>query len=257
MVYPSIVVSNRLDRDYLKGGRFTLPVGVSEDFLDNAYFQVLVSKLVDGQWQDKTNAPSHTFVMCTNATNPPCSESSRYTENQRTCCLYSIDSNANYAAPPSLDKLGNATYNITPVDITASSLHTYLNGGLNYNDSQINNIIQTSISLESNETFLSQGIRFQGVWTLPVCDVGQYGNWVADYSSGNMPCCCGPNCSETLDFWNDVGIPTKGSAQNKCKTQCSTCPVSSSANSRYMIFGLIPPFGVRWFVIIYTLVYML
>jgi hypothetical protein len=104
---------------------------------------------------------------------------------------HSMKSDATYISPPSLTVLGNATYNIKPVDITASSLHTYINGGLNYDDSTINDKIEQTISLENNETFLSQGVRFQGVWTLPVCNVGHHGNWVADYTDGMMPCCCG------------------------------------------------------------------
>jgi hypothetical protein len=43
--------SNIHGRDYLAYGRFTLPDDVSEAFLDDAYFQVQVSKLVDEQWQ--------------------------------------------------------------------------------------------------------------------------------------------------------------------------------------------------------------
>lgn len=102
-----------------------------------------------------------------------------------------MKSDASYTSPPSLNVLGNATYNITPIEITASALHTYINGGLNYNDTKTNDRIEQSISLEGNETFLMQGVRFQGVWTLPVCDVGQNGMWVADYAEGMMPCCCG------------------------------------------------------------------
>jgi hypothetical protein len=43
--------SNIHSRDYLAYGRFTLSDDVAESFLDDAYFQVQVSKLVDEQWQ--------------------------------------------------------------------------------------------------------------------------------------------------------------------------------------------------------------
>jgi hypothetical protein len=38
-----------------------------------------------------------------------------------------MKSDASYTSPPSLNVLGNATYNITPIEITASALHTYIN----------------------------------------------------------------------------------------------------------------------------------
>jgi hypothetical protein len=37
--------------------------------------------------------------------------------------------------------------------------------GLTYDDSQLETTIEQSISLTSNDTFLDQGIRFQGCYT--------------------------------------------------------------------------------------------
>ena len=48
-------------------------------------------------------------------------------------------------------------------DITASSLHSYMAQGLNYNDSKISSTIEESIAFNSSDTFLSQGVRFQGL----------------------------------------------------------------------------------------------
>jgi hypothetical protein len=123
--------------------------------------------------------------------------------------------------------------------------------GLNYDDSQIGNLIQQSISLNSNNTFLVQGIRFQGVWTLPVCDVGSYGDWVADPSSDLMPCCCGFDCSETLQFWNATGVTKLQPMHDRCATQCSTCP-KSGVSVRFLIIGMKIVKGVWALVLVYA-----
>jgi hypothetical protein len=132
-------------------------------------------------------------------------------------------------SPPSLSKLSSPLYNITAQDITAGALHTYRAGGLNYDDSQINSRIRNTISLNSSDSFLVQGVRFQGVWTLPVCDVGRQAGWVANAADGMMPCCCGPDCAETETAWKLMGIPKRGAVQAKCKTQCPSCASGNAA----------------------------
>ncbi|PVH74370.1 hypothetical protein DL98DRAFT_658849 [Cadophora sp. DSE1049] len=124
--------------------------------------------------KDNPKVSSHTFVMCANATDSPCSDDSQFSENGRICCLYSMDHDGKYVSLPILNKLVDPPYNISSSDITASSLHSYLFGGFDYDESTLAAKIEESISADQETFFLAQGAKFEGVWTLPVCDVGTH-----------------------------------------------------------------------------------
>ncbi|OCL08763.1 hypothetical protein AOQ84DRAFT_376449 [Glonium stellatum] len=211
--------------DYFAGGRFTLNYNISEQEMRNFYFQTMVSNVVNDQWTSPI-APTKQFVMCTNGTST-CNETSVYSEGGRTCCLYSLDHKGRYAAPHSLDILGNSTYNINASSITAGSLHSYLARGLHYNKNDTNRLVEASISGNSTEQAFIQGVKFQGIWTIPVCDVGNNGSMVANYKAGILPCCCGPanssgtGCTETNDFFNATHLNFKGfqAIDKWCKNQ--------------------------------------
>lgn len=124
-------VTGKTILDYLNSGRFTFHYNIPSSWLTKAFFQIQVSKLVNQQWsKDNSKVSSHTFVMCANATDSPCNDDSRFSENGRVCCLYSMDHDGKYVSQPALNKLVDPPYNISSSDITASSLHSYLSGGL-------------------------------------------------------------------------------------------------------------------------------
>lgn len=228
----------------MSGGRFTLNVGVSEKFLADAYFKIQIAKLVNSQWKDTTKGPARTFVMCTNSTSAASTTcrtaATRIVDGSRNCCLTSVDGDGNLVTPPALDKLAAATYNITGADAAAGSLNSYTAGGLKYDESKVREKLRATISLNGSDSFLVQGVRFQGVFTLPVCDGGA--------NDGPLPCCCGSGCGETTEAWAAIGIPKTGGVQQKCKTQCPTCASASGAvkvsMSRRAALGLTGIVGV-------------
>jgi len=42
-----------------------------------------------------------------------------------------------------------------------------------------------------------QKVRWPGTWTIPVCDLSSN---IQVKDNLTLPCCCGTNCGETLDF---------------------------------------------------------
>ncbi|KAG4424306.1 hypothetical protein IFR04_002547 [Cadophora malorum] len=205
---------------YLNSGRFTFDYNIPSSWLTQVFFQIQVSKLVNQQWsKDNSKVSSHTFVMCANATDSPCSDDSQFSENGRVCCLYSMDKKGEYVPPPALSKLVDPPYNISTSDITASSLHSYLSGRFEYDESTLATKIEESISVDQASSFLAQGAKFEGIWTLPVCDVGIHSDWVADYGAKMKPCCCGAACNEDKLFLEAAGLKEKGYARKGCATQ--------------------------------------
>lgn len=85
-----------------------------------------------------------------------------------------------------------------------------------------------------------------GIWTLPVCDVGNRGNWVADYSAQMMPCCCGAQnntgvgCEETIEFFEKAHLAGFESVNKICATQYpGFVAVSSGSRLQLSIVGAV------------------
>lgn len=102
-----------------------------------------------------------------------------------------------------------------------------------------------------------------------MCDVGNYGSWVADYSAQQMPCCCGNvvsgrdfsnfpdaiigiNCAESVDFWNATGILNLNGLHSQCKTQCPSCPTSGTSDN-LLVLGLSIKEGVYALILVYVI----
>ncbi|MCJ1403223.1 Mucin-21 [Xylographa trunciseda] len=234
--------------DYMASGRFT--VNYNSDPPDSTaiaqfYFQILVSQYANQQWLNN----SKTFVMCTNATDVSCVEDSLYTDSNRSCCLYSLDNNAIYIDPlPGLPELANATYGIPPPNITASSLASYLAAQFAYQPSTFYSTLDTKALLDPSQQAFAQGASFQGVWTLPVCDVpASHASWVANYTADLLPCCCGVDCSETEAFFNASRLAGWGTVNSKCGTQYSGFVAISPARGRVRVgMGLLGAVGMLW-----------
>ncbi|MCJ1319873.1 hypothetical protein MMC15_005209 [Xylographa vitiligo] len=147
----------------MASGRFTVNYNSTPpDSTAMAQFfsQILVSQYANQQWLNNSN----TFVMCTNATDVFCEEDSQYTDSNRSCCLYSLDNNANYIdPPPGLPELANSTYGIPPPNITASALASYLAAKYNYTASTFYSTLDTQVLLDPSQQAFAQGASFQGV----------------------------------------------------------------------------------------------
>jgi hypothetical protein len=63
-----------------------------------------------------------------------------------------------------------------------------------------------------------------GTFTLPVCDIGTH-DWATAYDDsstgrfGMLPCCCGPDCSETAAFVKAANMQGFQTLLRGCKSQ--------------------------------------
>jgi hypothetical protein len=80
-------------------------------------------------------------------------------------------------------------------------------------------------SPNSTSPFLD-GPGWTGTFTLPICDIGTH-NWTAPYDDpsgswgrfGLLPCCCGPNCTETAAFVKAANMQGFQTLLRGCKRQ--------------------------------------
>ncbi|MCJ1282361.1 hypothetical protein MMC26_001684 [Xylographa opegraphella] len=250
--------SNRTIIDYMASGRFT--INYNSDPPDSTaiaefYFQILVSQYANQEWLNNSN----TYVMCTNATDVACEENSLYTNSNRSCCLYSLDNDANYIdPPPGLPELANSTYGIPPPNITASSLASYLAAKYNYTASTFYSTLDTQVLLDPSQQAFAQGASFQGVYTLPVCDVpASHSSWVANYSADLLSCCCGVDCSETRAFFEATRMAGSHSVNSKCQSQFpGFTPISAAPRGAWvggLGVGLLEGVALLWVAVFWFL----
>ncbi|CZR68699.1 uncharacterized protein PAC_18598 [Phialocephala subalpina] len=230
--------------DYMANGRFAFIYDIEVPDVETYFFQSVVSDVVNDQLvSNKSN--SKTFVMCGDGT-VPCSEESYFSENGKSCCLYRFANNNTYIAPPEVTALKNSKYDyINSSSVVASSLRSYLAQGLDYNQSDTNAFINSSLSSDLRDQSFIQGPSAAGIWTLPVCDVGSHTDWVADYSALMMPCCCGSSCSETTEFFHKAHLAGNSKVNSLCASQYKPfAAVSSGRTLELSPFGLIVAFLV-------------
>jgi hypothetical protein len=85
------------------------------------------------------------------------------------------------------------------------------------------NQLEEAFSSNGTVSPFKQGAGWVGTWTLPVCDMGA-NNWNTAYGAkptrfGLMPCCCGPNCSETKDFIKAANMQGFQTVLHACQAQ--------------------------------------
>ena len=111
-------------------------------------------------------------------------------------------------------------------DITKASARAYRVAKFNF--THADEMAQLEAALASNGTTIpfEQGPGWVGTWTLPVCDMGT-NNFNTQYGAkptrfGMMPCCCGPNCSETKQFIQAANMQGFQTVLHACQTQLKT-----------------------------------
>jgi len=88
----------------------------------------------------------------------------------------------------------------------------------------------------TKQAFLA-GASFEGVWTLPVCDVGSNPSWIANDDAGFLPCCCGINCNQTQEFQSVANMAGNKAVNAACAKQFSGYKATSGANFRPQPFA--------------------
>ena len=114
-------------------------------------------------------------------------------------------------------------------NVIDSSLKAHAAAGYNYDFSTASS--RAVKALENGENPRDQGAGWEGVFTLPVCDVSgaigknyQYGTSILmEYGRGNRPVWCGPVCGENLqktqDFIQTSNMRNFKSPKRLCKKQ--------------------------------------
>jgi hypothetical protein len=133
--------------------------------------------------------------------------------------------------PPNIDRLNNTAYNISIADILVSSSRAWKYAGNNYTEETARNRIIASISSNGTLTPFQDGPSWEGIWTIPVCDIGNNIDWNTQFGDeqqglGRLPCCCGKNCKDTEEFVYASGFNGSEVLLEGCKKQLKGTGIS-------------------------------
>ena len=133
--------------------------------------------------------------------------------------------------PPNIDRLNNTAYNISITDVLVSSSRAWKYAGNNYTEETAQNRIISSISSNGTLSPFQDGPSWEGIWTIPVCDIGNNVDWNTQFGDaqqglGRLPCCCGKKCKDTAEFVYASGFNGSEILLEGCKKQLKGTGIS-------------------------------
>jgi hypothetical protein len=122
-------------------------------------------------------------------------------------------------------------YNLNITDAVVSSSRAWQYAGNNYTDQDAQNRIVASVASNGTLTPFQDGSAWEGVWTIPVCNVGNNVDWITEFGDkkqgyGRLPCCCGPNCTDTAEFARASGWNGSDTLLLGCRRQLADSGIS-------------------------------
>ena len=113
--------------------------------------------------------------------------------------------------------LNGSFFNISASQVAESSGRAWEFAGNDYNDTISAQRLQTALLSKGALTPFQDGAGWEGVFNLPVCDVGYRPKWVNDYDDLVLPCCCGVGCRDTKDFVSAANLNGSKSWLHNCE----------------------------------------
>ncbi|KAH0538828.1 hypothetical protein FGG08_004604 [Glutinoglossum americanum] len=237
----------KLLRASLMGGSYLGDNIPSNNDIEEFYKKQLISRTVNSEWRQVcirlTREPSilttyrrtqKTFIYFAKTDDPNDSNGPNVTkyyseEDGGVYYLYRYVEDhilqGHLDKPWGLDAINGPHYNIAPSDITKSSALAWRRAGFNYTQDIAKDRILESITSNGTLTPFKDGAAWEGVWTIPVCDVGNHTNWNVQYGGKKkhrydyLPCCCGPDCKDTKDFVKAANLKGFQTLLRGCKAQ--------------------------------------
>ncbi|KEF52544.1 uncharacterized protein A1O9_11386 [Exophiala aquamarina CBS 119918] len=205
--------------DFVKDGAFVDPsVLPSQTQVETYYRSSLVARAVNGLWRTK---PLYLISTTANISNTELHQDSRYLSPRtgKTYVPYYFHDKTQLE-PPDFAVLNGSFYSIKPSQTTESSARAWEQAGGNNYTSELSTA-RLLEALTSNErlTPFQDGASWEGMFTLPVCDVGTRVEWLVPYGGKILPCCCGEDCADTKNFIEAANLNKSESWLDACREQ--------------------------------------
>jgi hypothetical protein len=207
--------------DYLAGGSFLYDTRIPDLVDVEDYYKLnLIARVVNKLWREPEK---HFFITSTTVDvdhlfSYPVDGSWTSPKTGRTFSVFEYRKKR-AAAPPSLEVLNSSYYDIEAWEIAKSSAQAWQVARFNYSSEVARDEILASFNASSDLTPFKDQANWQGMFTIPVCDIGDRREMIADWGSKTLPCCCGKGCKDTAAFMRAANLNNTKSWYKQCQSQ--------------------------------------
>lgn len=221
--------TNKTILDYLQGGSFVDSTSIPNNTEVEIYYKsALIARTINAQWR----LQSIYLVGATGDVNTfgdyPANASFTSQKTGRTYVPYYFDGKSQQE-PPGLSLLNQSYYGIRPSQIAESSARAWEYAGNNYTTTLASQRIQSSLSSNGALTPFQDGPGWEGMFTLPACDVGPQSEWLVPFGGKLLPCCCGENCTDTKAFIQAANLNKSEDFLDICRAQLKNTSIDFSS----------------------------
>jgi hypothetical protein len=204
--------------DYLQDGSFidqsVIPTAAQ---VESFYKSAMVARAINGLWRAESAYLIGTTAEL-NQTEYPANSSYTSRSTNVTYIPYYFDGKAQRQLP-GMQVLNGGTIRLNASHVAEASARAWEVAAFNYTPQLAFRRLEASFSSNGELTPFQDGDRWEGTCTLPVCDVGPHKEWVVQYGGRMVPCCCGPNCTETRAFIGASNLNTSGNFLHMCRKE--------------------------------------
>jgi len=204
--------------DYLQDGSFIdQSVVPTVTQVESFYKSAMVARAVNGLWRAESAYLIGTTAEL-NQSEYPANSSYTSRSTNVTYIPYYFDGKAQQQLP-GMQVLSGGTIGLNASHVAEASARAWEVAAFNYTPQLAFRRLEASFSSNGELTPFQDGDRWEGTYTLPVCDVGPHKEWVVQYGGRMVPCCCGPNCTETRAFIAASNLNTSGNFLHMCRKE--------------------------------------
>ena len=218
-------VNNNTIVEYISSGTYTVEPETSVALVQLSYRTIFVGKAVNSYWRSGPNYVVSTSAQMNSSDNYPKNESWFSNATSRRYAAYHYDGMGPKMLPglTALNNTNDLLYDYTyPPQIPQAAGRAWEAAGHNYTYEVAKRRILDAVASPKTLNPFGDGAGWEGVYTLPVCDVGDHKDWLPEYgsqSTNKLPCCCGFNCVDTRNFIETANLNKSVDFWIQCKKQ--------------------------------------
>ena len=212
-------VNKRTVVDYVRDGSLLdLDLIPPQPQVEKFYKSTLVVRIANAGWRSEPISVISTSTESSSLHDYPASSSYTSPNTTRTYTPYWYRK-GKLIAPPAILVLNGSLYGIKASQIAEASARAWEVAGNNYTEKVALKRMYTALRSNGSLTPFQDGAGWEGVFSLPVCDIGTRPKWLDDYSGKILPCCCGKDCKDTREFVELAHLDKSHSWHRRCKKQ--------------------------------------
>lgn len=221
--------NNKTIIDILGHGTYVTQLNIpSKLIIETFYLDLLVAKAINSWWrQQPVYIVSTTADLNGSTIDYPKNASWYSPQTGRTYIPYYYHGHK-AQEPPGLASLNGSLFGIQTSQVAQAAGRAWEVAGFNYSSKVASERIQAAFASNGSLTPFQDGAGWEGIFNIGVCDIQDHKDWIGQYGSGLLPCCCGVGCNETRAFVESVNLNKSSAWRHACFQQLKATNIDPS-----------------------------